>query len=382
MIQLIKNWLTRYLSDPQLVILGFLLLFGFLFIFWLGDMLTPALIALIIAYILDGLVELLIRIRLPRLIAVLLVFVFFMACVVIIILGLLPILSRQIGQLIHELPDMISGVQKGLIQLPQKYPDFISEAQIKSLIQFLSSELTKLAQGLLSWSMASVKGFIAILIYLILVPLLVFFFLKDKTLILNWCMGFLPEHRSLATEVWRDVNRQIVNYIRGKMWEILIIWGISYVTFIVLNLQFALLLALFVGLSVLIPYIGATVMYLPIGLIAYFQWGIGSEFVTVIIVYSIIQGLDGNLLVPILLSGVVNLHPVAIIVAVLVFGGLWGLWGLFFAIPLATLFHAVIKAWFGHYKYMAEKKPSQMNPPTSQKHLKKPTPKSQHLISG
>ncbi len=359
MIQIVKNWLSRHLSDPQMVILAFLLLLGFLFIFWLGEMLTPALIALVIAYLLDGMVELLIRIRLPRLIAVLAVFLFFLACVVIIILGLLPILSRQIGQLIHELPAMISGIQKELLLLPQKYPDFISETQIKSLIKFLTSELTKLGQSLLSLSLASVKGIIAVLVYLILVPLLVFFFLKDKTLILNWCLGFLPEHRGLATEVWRDVNQQIANYIRGKMWEILIVWGVSYATFIFLGLPFALLLALFVGLSVLVPYIGATVMFLPIGLIAYFQWGFGSEFATAIIAYSIIQALDGNLLVPILLSGVVNLHPVAIIVAVLAFGGLWGIWGLFFAIPLATLFHAVIKAWFGHHKQRIGNKPSQ-----------------------
>jgi putative permease len=67
------------------------------------------------------------------------------------------------------------------------------------------------------------------------------------------------------------------------------------------------------------------------------------------IAYSVIQALDGNLLVPLLLSGVVNLHPVAIIVAVLFFGGLWGMLGLFFAIPLATLVHAVVKALVNTY---------------------------------
>ncbi|NNK85027.1 MAG: AI-2E family transporter, partial [Desulfobacterales bacterium] len=77
-----------------------------------------------------------------------------------------------------------------------------------------------------------------------------------------------------------------------------------------------------------------------------FQWDIGPSFVYTLIAYTIIQILDGNLLVPLLLSEVVNLHPVAIIVALLLFGGLWGLWGLFFAIPLATLVHAIIKAWF------------------------------------
>jgi putative permease len=119
-----------------------------------------------------------------------------------------------------------------------------------------------------------------------------------------------------------------------------------------------MLLALFVGLSVLVPYIGATFMYLPVAMIAYFQWGWGSEFAWTIAAYTIIQILDGNLLVPILFSEVVNLHPVAIIVAVLVFGGMWGIWGLFFAIPLATLVQAVLKAWF--------KRPSNNKTPAQQ----------------
>jgi putative permease len=72
------------------------------------------------------------------------------------------------------------------------------------------------------------------------------------------------------------------------------------------------------------------------------------------IAYAIIQILDGNLLAPLLLSEVVNLHPVAIVVAVLLFGGLWGLWGLFFAVPLATLINAVIKAWMERHEHRGE----------------------------
>jgi len=185
---------------------------------------------------------------------------------------------------------------------------------------------------------------------LILAPILVFFFLKDKKKILDWLANFLPDNSELSLKVWTEVNLQISNYIRGKMWEILIVWGVSYFTFMLLKLQFSMLLSFFIGLSVLVPYIGATIMFFPVGIIAYFQWGLGSQFFYTLIALGIIQMLDGNLLVPLLLSGVVNLHPVAIIVAVLVFGGLWGIWGLFFAIPLATLVHAVIKAWSRRYQ--------------------------------
>ena len=106
-----------------------------------------------------------------------------------------------------------------------------------------------------------------------------------------------------------------------------------------------MLLALLNGVSVLVPYIGAAVVTFPVALVAYFQWGFTSDFGILMGAYFVIQALDGNALVPVLFSEVVNLHPVAIITAVLVFGGLWGFWGVFFAIPLATLVQAVLTAW-------------------------------------
>lgn len=346
MINMFRSWLNQRFSDPQIIILWFFLVSGFLFIFLLGEMLTPVFAGLIIAYLLEGIVGTLQKLKLPRNISVFLSFLLFIICSLLLLVGLLPLISQQIGQLISDLPVMISNAQKQLMQLPERYPEFISEFQINNLINFLKSEITRLGQAALFFSVASVKNLITVLVYFVLVPFLVLFFLKDKDLILDWIKSFLPKNRDLATAVWDEVNQQVSNYIRGKIWEILIVWSASYVTFLFLGLEYAMLISLFIGLSVLIPYIGATVMTLPVALIAFFQWGFSPEFTKALIAYGIIQIIDGNILVPLLLSGVVNIHPVAIIVAVLVFGGLWGIWGLFFAIPLATLVHAVIKTWF------------------------------------
>mgnify|MGYP001127647543 CR=1 FL=1 len=110
-------------------------------------------------------------------------------------------------------------------------------------------------------------------------------------------------------------------------------------------IMFCCLMAVLVGFSVLIPYIGAFVVTIPVIGVALFQFGAGTEFWSCFAVYLIIQGLDGNLLVPLLFSEAVNLHPLVIILSVIIFGGLWGFWGVFFAIPLATLVQAVIHAW-------------------------------------
>jgi putative permease len=146
-------------------------------------------------------------------------------------------------------------------------------------------------------------------------------------------------------QIWHEMNLQTANYVRGKALEIVIVGVVSYVSFLVLGLDYAALLALLVGLSVLIPYIGAAVVTIPVLVVGYFQWGLGSEFMWLAIVYGVIQFLDGNVLVPLLFSEAVNLHPLIIILAVLVFGGLWGFWGVFFAIPLATLVKAMYNAW-------------------------------------
>jgi len=350
MITLINNWLNRNFSDPQIIILSLMIIIGFFSIFMLGEMLAPVFAGVVIAYLLEGIVNGMQQCHVPRFPSVIIVFCVFLACMMLLTIGLLPALSRQIGQFVQQLPAIIAKGQKELIRLPERYPDFISEQQLRNVLDLLTSEITNLFQHIFSVSMASVKGIISVLIYLLLVPLLVFSFLKDKDKILNWITGLLPKERGLANKVWQEVNLQIGNYIRGKIWEILIVWGVTYATFSFMGLQFSMLLALFVGLSVIVPYIGATVMFFPVCLIAYFQWGFNSEFVTIFVALSVIQILDGNLLAPILLSEVVNLHPVAIIVAVLVFGGLWGIWGLFFAIPLATLVNAVLNVWIFHSK--------------------------------
>ncbi|MGB1191858.1 MAG: AI-2E family transporter, partial [Pseudomonadales bacterium] len=183
------------------------------------------------------------------------------------------------------------------------------------------------------------------IIYLILVPVLVFFFLKDKALLLNWFGGMLPNERPLLTRIWIEMNDQMANYVRGKAIEMFIIGVASYIVFAWFGLNYAALLAILVGVSVIIPYIGAFIVTLPVLLVAFLQWGWGADFIWVMAVYFVIQGLDGNALVPLLFSEAVNLHPVAILLAILFFGGIWGLWGVFFAIPLATLIKAVLNAW-------------------------------------
>ncbi len=342
---ILQDWFKRHFTDPEIVILIILLVLCTVVMVTMGQTLAPILASVFIAYLLDGMVAPLERLHVPRFPAVLFIFLLFMAFSIFLLFGLLPMLSVQLGQFVRDLPNMFLRGKELIMLLPSKYPGVISQEHISALIDILQSELGNLGQKILTLSMASVRGIVTFLVYLVLMPLMVFFFLKDKQKLFDWMANFLPETQSMSGKVWQEVNRQFGNYVRGKFWEVLIIWAASYITFLLLGLKVAMLIGLLVGLSVLVPYIGATVVTFPVALVGIFQWGVSSEFMYLMIAYGVIQLIDGNLLAPLLLSEVVDLHPIAIVTAVLVFGGLWGFWGIFFAIPLATLVQAVLRAW-------------------------------------
>ena len=345
MFEYLSAWYKRYFTDPQAALLAVLLIVSTVTILYFGTMLAPLFAAIIIAYLLEGAVLKLQNKKLGRLLSVNIVFFAFIVFMIFLVVILLPIISRQLSQLFQEMPDMINNGQELLLRLPEQYPELISAEAVGEIISTIRSGITDLGQNVLSFSLASIPALITVLVYLILVPLMVFFLLKDKGIIVQWMQRFLPNERHLLTEVWQEMDGQIGNYIRGKFYEIIIVGATSYTVFVAMGLNYAPLLGLLVGFSVLIPYIGAAVVTVPVAFVAYFQWGWSSDFLWLVGWYFVIQFLDGNVLVPLLFSEAVNLHPVAIIIAILFFGGLWGFWGVFFAIPLATLVKSLINVW-------------------------------------
>ncbi len=345
MFEILQQWYHRHFTDPQTVIFAFILIVGGLLVFVLNTHLMPILVAIIIAYLAEGLVAWLNRVNLGRTVAASVVTALMVTAIILTFFVLLPLLSKQVSELLREMPSMLGKGQQLLLQLPEQYPDYVSAQQIEEVLTMARTELTSMGQRVVTISLSSVVGVITFLVYLILLPLMVFFFLKDKAIILSWLADFLPEERRLLRTVWAELDIKIASYVRGKVIEVLIIWVASYIAFALMGMNYAMLLSLAVGLSVIIPYVGATVVTIPVALIAFFQWGATSEFGWLMAIYAFVQFLDGNLLVPLLFSEVVNLHPVAIIVAVVFFGSLWGVWGVFFAIPLATLIQAILKAW-------------------------------------
>ncbi|MFM5738813.1 AI-2E family transporter [Aeromonas veronii] len=345
MLEVLKRWYQTRFSDPDAVTLFLLLVFGFTVLWLFGDLLAPLLVALVLAYLLEWPIGRLQRAKLPRTLAVTLVLLLFISASVLVVLELVPTLLNQGVNLAKEAPAMLSHAQDYVRTLPDKYPEIIDVSLVETVIDNIRQRILTTGEQLVTLSLSSLVNIGALLVYMFLVPLMMFFLLKDKQFLIGSLRRFLPRNRALVQRVWIEMNEQIMNYIRGKIIEILIVGVITYGAFTLLGLRYSALLAVAVGFSVLIPYIGAAAVTVPVVMVALFQWGLTPEFTWLVIVYTVIQVLTGNLLEPLLFSEALNLHPVAIIIAVLVFGGLWGFWGVFFAIPLATLVKAVINAW-------------------------------------
>ncbi|MEX0902054.1 MAG: AI-2E family transporter [Pseudohongiellaceae bacterium] len=343
--KLFRDFYDRYFHDEESIILLILLTCGLVILATLGGVLAPLITAIIIAYLMQGLVNLLVRYHVKPLLAFVLVYALFVSIFLGILLILMPQVWIQMARFVNELPRLIGQWQASLLLLPDAYPNLITDDQIRELINGLRGELAAFGQLMVTYSITSIPVFVTWIIFIVLVPILVFFVMKDKDQLVSWTENFLPRNRPLMTRIWQEMDQQIANYIRGKVVEIIIMGSVSYIVFTVLQINYALLLSVLVAFSVLIPYIGATVVTIPVAAVAYVQWGLSGDFYTVLLAYAIMQLIDGNMLVPIIFSEAVNLHPVAIIAAVLVFGGLWGLAGVFFAIPLATLIKAIVNAW-------------------------------------
>lgn len=344
MIGVIKNWFEKHFSDPQAIILIAILVLGAILVLYWGSILTPVLAGIVIAYVLEGLVCRLNKLGMPRFAAFLLSYTLFITALALILFGLVPLVISQLSQLVADFPHILDKVQQLILTIPERYPVF-ADQEIEKMLGSFSTELVGVGQKLVSVSLSSVVDVFTVLVYLVVVPLLVFFLLKDKTEILGWFRRFLPEDRGLAYSVWKEVDVKMGNYIRGKLLEVVIVGVATFIPLKVMGMNYAATMSLLVGLSVIIPYVGAVAVTIPVAMIAWFQWGGTSDFVYLMIAYLVVQFMDGNILVPLLFSEVVNMHPSAIIIAVLFFGGLWGVWGVFFAIPLATLIQAVIHSW-------------------------------------
>ena len=344
-LNIIGGWLNRYFSQEDAVYLVVALSLVLVLLYTLGGALAPVLTGLVIAFLLEGMVSRLQSLRMPRIVAVNISVLLFVSTVMAVVFLVVPLLWQQLQSLGRLVPTLVTRLQEGLINLAERFPEYVTEAQVAAIVEQGARELGNVSGTILESAFSQVFSVFGLLIYLVLVPISVFFLLKDKDALMLWAVSILPKKRPLLDSVGKEMNAQLGNYVRGKVLEILIVGAVTFLTLVLFGLNYAALLAVIVGVSVLIPFVGAAIVTLPVFAVAVLQFGWSLDLGWIMLAYLFIQFLDGNVLVPLLFSEAVDLHPITIIIAVLAFGGIGGIWGVFFAIPLATLIKAIYSAW-------------------------------------
>ena len=344
MINFLKNFFQSYFYDDEHYAALFFLFIGLMVLYFLGGILAPIFVSILIAYVLNGLMTFLEEKGSNKTLS-LTITLFIFSLFYLSIFIFFPFLSRQILLLVSEIPQIFETVNIFLSPQLNQYSESLSSNQIDEALANALSYMPTILQNALLQLNAGFSTMMNALLYLIIIPFLVFFLLKDKDIFVNYLKLLLPKKRDLLSEIWFDLNQQLYGYLRGKGLEMLIVALITGFVFYLQDVNYSIILATLVGLSVLVPYVGAILVTIPVILIGLFQWGLDSNFYIYLFSYLLIQALDGNVLMPILLGREVKLHPVLIITAVLIFGGIWGFWGLLFAIPIATFFRAILVAW-------------------------------------
>ena len=345
MLEEINNLFKKIFSNEETLVFSILVISAFLILFFLGSILTPFLISIIFAYLLIGMQSRFESYGLKSSIALFLTYSIFLLLGIALMVWLAPLLYQQLQAIVLEVPKWLSSFRLFAQDIPARYPDLVSSDQITVFLESLSGQISTLSQDFIKASIAGIQNTATIAINLILLPILVFFFLCDRETIISGFLSILPKERRMLKNVWVEMDEQLSNYARGKAIEIVIVGIAAAIIFMYFDLEYVALLSVLVGFSVLIPFLGAFIVTIPVAVVGLLQLGLTFEFSLLMASYLALQILDGNLLVPILFSDAVKLHPVAIILAVFVFGSLFGFWGVFFAIPIATLIKAIWNAW-------------------------------------
>ena len=275
--------------------------------------------------------------------ATILVLIFFVA-ILALVLGIFPPMISEAYNFLSSLPDILAANQDTITGFIDNLSAKIPKNTVNDLIISAKQYLTlKSTDGVL-YIINLVPVTFEIILYFILVPIMLFFLLKDGYIFCQYFRAMAPVSAAAVSDFWLELDQKLGSYLQGKVIEMLIVGIASLLLYSVFNLKFALLMAGIMAVSVLIPVIGAFLATLPLIFIAFWQFGANSHVILYLLIsHGLLLVIDGNLLVPVLFSEKLCLHPLVILVGIILFGSIMGFWGLFFAIPLLIVLSLFIE---------------------------------------
>lgn len=322
-------------------------IFGAFFSF-LWYLLSPFLIAILIAYLIYPVIKKMHHFNIPKSIAILIIYLLFFGGTAYLIYRVYPTVIHQLSDLNKQLPhfiemyrDFVYSLYEYTAFLPETVHDKMDEL-IYDIESFIENLLTNLVRGF-------TKVF-DLIVFLTVIPVLVFYFLKDFVKIKNYFKKWVPsKYQARISDLTHAIDKSLGNYIRGQLLVCLFVTLTTFLAFYILNVKYALLLAIIVGLTNIIPYFGPIIGAIPA--VAITAATSGKMVLMVLLCIFIIQLIEGNLLSPYIVGKSINIHPVAIIFALLLGGQLSGVLGMILAVPVLTVLNVITTHLFAIRRY-------------------------------
>jgi predicted PurR-regulated permease PerM len=337
------SWLVRawpYVAAIIVGLVGLKLIAPFWHSIWgiAGKVLTPFFIAVVITYVLHPVVNVLAKRKVPRTLAVLLIYAGFLMSMAVIIINMAPMFMEQLRELNTQLPKLSTRAENYMIQMQQsrEMPDPVRMGMEQAFGQ--------LERRITTWVQHSVSSFGATLnlfFLVMIIPFLAFYMLKDYKIFGRWMLATMPvKWRRPTYRMWVDVDQALGNYVRGQVIVGTVVGVLAYVAYLLLELPYPLLLASIVALFNIIPYLGPFFGAAPAVLMAA---TISLKLTLIVIaVNTLIQVLEGNVISPQVVGKSLKMHPLAVMLALLVGGELAGVFGLILAVPAFAVLRVIV----------------------------------------
>lgn len=315
----------------------------FAVLWFLGDVILPFVMGAAIAYLLDPVADWFERHGLSRAASVSLISVIGVLFFVICILLVIPTLAEQTARLFATIPDLARNLQEALTG---RFPSLAeSESTIRQSLASIGTMISSRGAELLDSVMGSFSGLLNVVMLLVIVPVVTFYLLLDWDNLVARIDALLPrDHAPEIRRIASEIDRTLSGFVRGQGMVCMLL-GLYYcVGLALVGLDFGLVVGAVAGLLTFIPYIGAMVGGgLAIGLALFQFWGDWTMIAIVAAIFFSGQFLEGNVITPKLVGSSVGLHPVWLLLALSVFGSLFGFVGMLVAVPVAAVIGVIVR---------------------------------------
>ncbi len=324
-------------------------------LYLLSPVLTPFLAAAVLAYLGDPLVDRLEAWKLPRSLAVAVVFLVLTTAAVLVLLIIVPMLQRQIVLLLQKIPTTIDWLQQVAVpwvelNLGISTPG-IDLGSLKESLQAHWQDAGKLVTGMLNSITRSGLTLLGWLANLVLIPVVTFYLLRDWDVLVVRVRELLPRRvEPVVSQLAKESDEVLSAFFRGQLLVMLALATIYSLGLQIVGLDLALLIGVLAGLVSFVPYLGFIVGIVVAGIAALIQFHDPIYLVYVGIVFAIGQAIEGMVLTPLLVGDRIGLHPVAVIFAVMAGAQLFGFFGVLLALPVSALVMVLLRYAHAQYK--------------------------------